>query len=69
MCEGTALQGHGRGQESGMVQEPTVASDKSLGWVRSLEGDIIMGGDISIGWGRGMGGDRGLGGAGTYPEE
>ena len=34
VCEGTYLQGPWRGQESGMVQEPTIGSEKSLGGYR-----------------------------------
>ena len=33
-----------KGQGSGMVKEPTVVIDKSLGWVRSLGGDTSMAG-------------------------
>ena len=50
MCEGTDLQGSWRGKESGMVQEPTVGSEKSLGgyrslgWYRSLGGAVIWDG-------------------------
>ena len=46
-----------------MVQEPTVDSEKSLGW------DISLGGDISMGWGRSLAGDISLGGAGTWGKE
>jgi len=57
-----------------MVQEPTVESEKSLGWDISLGGDISIGwgrslaGDISLGGDRYLRGDRRLGGAGTWGE-
>ena len=40
VCEVTDLQGSWRGKESGMVQEPTVGSEKSLEGYRSLGGAV-----------------------------
>ena len=55
-CEGESLHGPGRGHQYGMVQEPTVGSDKSLGWCRSLGGDISR--DGAGAWGHYHGNDQ-----------